>query len=83
MYTTFVSRYIIESPRWLASRGKQERALKELTKIAKINGTCISDEVLTFLEKNTSQKPEKVYGMMSLFSSVRLAKNTILMTGCW
>ncbi|XP_026477381.1 carcinine transporter-like [Ctenocephalides felis] len=79
----FGYKYIIESPRWLASRGKQERALKELTKIAKINGTCISDEVLTFLEKNTSQKPEKVYGMMSLFSSVRLAKNTILMTGCW
>ncbi|KAF2880324.1 hypothetical protein ILUMI_25837 [Ignelater luminosus] len=78
----FLYGYLIESPRWLISRGKTARCIKELQKIAKVNKTELpKDAILTLnlIAKDT----EKVYGMMSLFSHWRLAKNTICIVICW
>ena len=71
---------MIESPRWLATKGETKKCVKELKKIAKINGTTISDKVIESLNEQIST-PEKSYGIMSLFSSWNLAKisiNTII-----
>ncbi|KAJ3650352.1 hypothetical protein Zmor_022045 [Zophobas morio] len=81
----FIQSYMIESPRWLATKGETKKCVKELKKIAKINGTTISDKVIESLNEQIST-PEKSYGIMSLFSSWNLAKisiNTIIGWVCF
>ncbi|RZC39744.1 organic cation transporter 1 [Asbolus verrucosus] len=78
----FISRYMIESPRWLASKGKMKKCVKELKRIAKLNNSEVSDKVLMSLNKETI-KPEKNFGVMSLFSSWNLAKKSILIITGW
>lgn len=73
---------MIESPRWLASRGKMVQCEKMLRRIAKVNGTTLNDDALEMLKIHSSN-PEKIYGVMSLFSSWRLARNTIMIVTCW
>jgi len=79
----FFPRYLIESPRWLANKGYLGRCANELNKIAKINGkeTLITEKWLQ--EQLKDHNVEKVYGMASLFTSWRLAKNTMLMVTAW
>ncbi|XP_026479554.1 solute carrier family 22 member 4-like [Ctenocephalides felis] len=76
------NKYMIESPRWLASRGKMVQCEKMLRRIAKVNGTTLNDDALEMLKIHSSN-PEKIYGVMSLFSSWRLARNTIMIVTCW
>lgn len=74
---------MIESPRWLATKGHLKRCAAQLQKIAKINGKTkmfTENELKDLLPKENA---EKVYGMMSLFSQWRLAKNTVLIVLCW
>ncbi|XP_067015458.2 organic cation/carnitine transporter 2 isoform X2 [Anabrus simplex] len=78
----FVRKHFPESPRWLASRGKIDRCEKVLLHIAKINGTSLPPDTRAKLKKIASQK-EKFYGLASLFSSWRLAKNTVLISATW
>lgn len=76
-------RYMIESPRWLVNRGKLDEAAFYLNRIAKINNKPIilSEKVLRTMLPN--DEPEKIYGILSLFSGFRLAKNTIILIICW
>lgn len=71
-----------ESPRWLATRGHSKRCLDVLQYIAATNGTTLSPGAMATLEKMAGHK-EEVYGVASLFSSWRLAKNTALVSITW
>lgn len=79
----FICRYMIESPRWLTNRGRLDKAAEVLNHIAKINGKSpeITEKLLRTALPTT--EPEKVYGMLSLFSGLRLAKNTVILIICW
>ncbi|KAF2886262.1 hypothetical protein ILUMI_19911, partial [Ignelater luminosus] len=77
----FLYGYMIESPRWLISKGKTARCIKELEKIAKANNTRLPEDAILSLA-DLAKDTEKVYGVMSLFSHWRLAKNTICVVMC-
>lgn len=76
-------RYLIESPRWLINRGQLGQAAYYLNRIAKINKkpVRVTEKMLRTMLPN--EEPEKVYGMLSLFSGLRLAKNTIMLLVAW
>ena len=74
---------MIESPRWLANKGRLKHCAVELNKIAKINGKNIEITEKNLIEKLPKQDVEVVYGMMSLFIVWRIAKNTIIIVICW
>lgn len=85
-FSISMHRYMIESPRWLVNRGKYDKAAMYLNRIAKINNKSIKQPITgkliqSMLPKNS--EPEKLYGMLSLFSGLRLAKNTIILMLCW
>lgn len=71
-----------ESPRWLASRGRVKDSIKALNQIAEVNGTKLPDDTQEILEQIAAKK-EKIYGIPSLFSNKRLAKNTLMIIVCW
>lgn len=79
----FYNKYMIESPRWLATKRYFDRCAKELNRIAKINGktVVITEKMLTEILPN--EKAEDVYGILSLFTHWRLAKNTIMIIILW
>ena len=76
-------RYMIESPRWLANKQKFSKCAEMLNRIAEINKKSVrySEDVLKKLLG--TQKEEKVYGAMSLFSHWRLARNTTILVLSW
>ncbi|XP_017787310.1 PREDICTED: organic cation transporter protein-like [Nicrophorus vespilloides] len=78
----FSGKFLIESPRWLISKGNIKKCVKELNKIAKVNGTELPEDASYLLTKVTGDE-EKVYGMFGLFSSWRLTKNTLLIISGW
>jgi len=78
----FSRNYLIESPRWLASKGKTSKCIEELQKIAKLNHTKVPDNAHIKLAK-TAANIEKAYGVLGLFSSWRLAKNSFLLVKGW
>lgn len=77
--------YMIESPRWLASKGKYKECVVQLNKIARINKVTadIDEDYLLKMFPVKKAKIEKVYGVASLFSDWRIAKNTVLIITCW
>jgi len=77
------NKYMIESPRWLATKRYLDRCATELNRIAKINGknVVITEKILKEMLPN--EKAEDVYGILSLFTHWRLAKNTIMLIICW
>lgn len=82
IFTFNVNRFIIESPRWLASKGKVSKCIKELRKIAEVNGTTLPEDLEESIQL-LRKKDEKVYGVISLVSSWRLAKNGFLIVTGW
>lgn len=76
-------RYVIESPRWLISKKRFRDAITQFKKIAKINGRQfdMSEKELEEIYKSTQQ--EVTYGIASLFSGWRLARNTAIMGFSW
>lgn len=75
--------YNIESPRWLAGRGKYRECIRALRKIAKVNGRRF-EYTEDDLRKEVPQKEfEKMYGIVSLFSGWHMAKLTSLLLVCW
>lgn len=73
---------MIESPRWLARKGKIKRCIRELKKIAIVNQTNLPNDLEDRI-REISANTENVYGVMSLFSSWRLAKNGLLIITGW
>jgi OCT family organic cation transporter-like MFS transporter 4/5 len=76
-------KYMIESPRWLATKRYLSRCAVELNRIAKINGKDIVITEKLLKEMLPDNTVEQVYGIASLFTGWRLAKNTILIIICW
>lgn len=76
-------KYMIESPRWLATKRHLEKCAVELNRIAKINGKKVVVTVKMLEDILPDVKVESVYGIASLFTGWRLAKNTTLLVICW
>ncbi|CRK88958.1 CLUMA_CG002518, isoform A [Clunio marinus] len=76
-------KYMIESPRWLATKRHLERCANELNRIAKINGKKVEVTVKMLEEMLPDLKVENVFGIASLFTGWRLAKNTCMIIVCW
>lgn len=74
---------MIESPRWLISRGQLKEAAFYLKRIAKINNKPINMNEKLLQDMLPVNEPENVYGMLSLFHGFRLAKNTTILIVCW
>lgn len=79
----FFNKYMIESPRWLATKRHYSRCAIELNRIAKINGKSVVITEKMLKEILPSEKTDDVYGIISLFTHWRLAKNTIMIIICW
>lgn len=77
------NKYMIESPRWLATKRHFQRCADELNRIAKINDKKVEVTAKMLEEMIPNSKPEEVYGIASLFSNWRLAKNTSMIIMCW
>ncbi|XP_065157786.1 organic cation transporter 1-like [Atheta coriaria] len=73
--------WIIESPRWLVSKGKVDRCIKELQSVANANKTEMPTDVekmlLIHCDMNSNRKHEN--RILGFFSSPRLVKNAILL----
>jgi hypothetical protein len=55
---------------------------QELRRIARTNKRILPEDTMIILEKIAAKK-ERVYGLASLFSNWRLAKNTVLIVYLW
>ncbi|XP_032219345.2 solute carrier family 22 member 5 isoform X2 [Nematostella vectensis] len=77
--------FVPESPRWLAARGRIKDAEVILRKIAKTNGHEYQEGALQEIKSRemVSEKPEKTYHLWHLFSTIYLAKVTIIEGWSW
>ncbi|XP_062535940.1 solute carrier family 22 member 21-like [Armigeres subalbatus] len=75
--------YNIESPRWLASQGRYRDCIRQLKKIAKVNGTRFQLTEDSLKEKVPVKEIEKTFGIASLFSGWHMTKLTSLLLICW
>ncbi|XP_075068277.1 solute carrier family 22 member 13-like [Mixophyes fleayi] len=69
-----------ESPRWLLTKGKNERAKKLLQKAASFNKQKLSEELLSKLQEDKRTKPGS---MIDLFRRPNLRKITLVMSFVW
>ncbi|KAM3929224.1 solute carrier family 22 member 13-like [Leptodactylus fuscus] len=69
-----------ESPRWLLTKGKNEKAKKLLQKAASFNRQNIPEELLTELQE---EKQTKSGTMLDLFKIPSLRKVTLVMSFVW
>ncbi|KAL0870444.1 hypothetical protein ABMA27_005441 [Loxostege sticticalis] len=74
---------ILESPRWLWVEGKPKDCVKELNRIAKVNKTKMETETKEEIFMTKATKTTEAFRPLSLFSSRRLAINTILQLYLW
>uniref|UniRef100_A0A1A9ZQ56 Major facilitator superfamily (MFS) profile domain-containing protein n=1 Tax=Glossina pallidipes TaxID=7398 RepID=A0A1A9ZQ56_GLOPL len=77
------SKYVIESPRWLISKQRFADAIIQFRKIAKINGRSFTMSEKELIQIFSTAQIETTYGIASLFSGWRLARNTIIMGFSW
>ncbi|XP_046994245.1 solute carrier family 22 member 13-like [Schistocerca americana] len=71
-------RWFPESPRWLACRGRQEEALSLVQRIAAANGTAVPPLTQRVL-RNVARSKRDRKGLLSIFSSWNLFKNTTVL----
>ncbi|XP_049809302.1 solute carrier family 22 member 7-like [Schistocerca nitens] len=71
-------RWFPESPRWLACRGRQEEALSLVQRIAAANGTAVPPFTQRVL-RNVARSKRDRKGLLSIFSSWNLFKNTTVL----
>ncbi|XP_073486120.1 solute carrier family 22 member 13 [Aquarana catesbeiana] len=69
-----------ESPRWLLTKGKHERAKEILRKAASVNKKKFSEELLTQLQE---EKETKSRSMLDLFRIPTLRRVTLVMSFVW
>ena len=74
---------MLESQRWLATKRHLKRCAVELNRIAKINGRKVEISEKMLDEMLPDLKVEEVYGIASLFTGWRLAKNTLMIVVCF
>ncbi|XP_019873308.2 solute carrier family 22 member 21 isoform X2 [Aethina tumida] len=79
----FFRGYMIESPRWLANKGKIDRALKQLKEIRKINKTSLSSELVSNLRSLKKIDEETSSSLLNLFKNKTIAKITIISIFTW
>lgn len=74
------TKYLIESPRWLANKGHVKKCIETLRKIAKVNNTTISPSQIERLEQLNEIQEQKsnLPGFIALFQSESMVKVTIL-----
>ncbi|XP_078661285.1 organic cation transporter protein-like isoform X2 [Branchiostoma floridae x Branchiostoma belcheri] len=72
--------FVIESPRWLLSRGRDEEAKQILLKAAKVNKVTIPDEVL---EEKAHKKDVKQYTAIDLIRTPHLRLMNIICCYNW
>lgn len=75
---------MIESPRWLITRGNYKQAAHHLNHIARVNRKpiVITETMLRSMVPNVDEKVRE-YGMLSLFSGTRLATNSTVLVITW
>ncbi|XP_067675163.1 organic cation transporter protein-like [Haliotis asinina] len=72
--------FIPESPRWLLSKGKNERAKKTLRKIAQSNGVTISEYDL---DSVTTREESKIEYFWELIKSPTLSRRILILFYNW
>ena len=82
-FFSLICRWMPESPRWLAARGRTDEADKVLEKIAEQNRTTIPKEMSTKVISVEKKVAEKTYHLGHLFKTKRLAKITCIEGFSW
>nr|CAD7200912.1 unnamed protein product [Timema douglasi] len=75
-------RMFIESPRWLSAKGRNKESAKVICYIGRVNGKPMQEHLVEDNLNMFTEKREKTYGVASLASSWRLARNTALIIIC-
>ncbi|XP_063222838.1 organic cation/carnitine transporter 2-like [Bacillus rossius redtenbacheri] len=75
-------RWFPESPRWLASTGRISACVEAIRAMARTNGTHVSEAALAKL-RTLSKARSDSHSLLALFSSWRLAKNSVLVILNW
>lgn len=83
VFVVFFYKYAIESPRWLISRRRYADALVQFKKIAFINARSVTTTEKELSELYGKSEEENMFGVASLFTHWRIAKNTIIMGYSW
>ncbi|XP_053681220.1 organic cation transporter protein-like [Anopheles nili] len=76
-------RYAIESPRWLANQGRYADCLVQLRKIATVNKRPLDLTEDDLRELLPLFKPERTYGIASLFGGLHMSRLTCLLLVSW
>lgn len=72
-----------ESPRWLFTRGKFERAEKIICKMAAVNQTEVPEELLKREEKESDVGKQESYTQLDLFRTPVMRKKTLIILFNW
>ncbi|XP_078580614.1 organic cation transporter protein-like isoform X4 [Branchiostoma floridae x Branchiostoma japonicum] len=79
---------IIESPRWLLSKGRDEEVAAIMRTAAKVNGVTLPDEVFTTKKvevkvENNEPKDERTHTIIDLVRTPNMAKKSVLIFFNW